>query len=181
MTPLNLVLIVAFVVGVFLLVGLAARWFRKHPNRAKKDPGRIRMPKNVPILGWPVLVVSVLGFLMSFVSTVGESNAIPMRIAFGLLSLLGIFLVMMYRNWYVKAGTDSVEFRTIFGVRHSFLYSEISSYVFHGNFNQTQLTVRGPRRETLGLSITQYDVSPMIAAINFHQQNGRWPFAGEPR
>ncbi|SEE68905.1 hypothetical protein SAMN04489740_2192 [Arthrobacter alpinus] len=176
---LRYVLIFGVVAVILFLVSLLAVWFKKHPNRSKGNKRRIRMPKVIPILAWPVLVVGLIGLLASFGAQ--PEDAVAMPIAFGAVTLAGGFLLFIYRNWYVDAGDDDVEFRTIFGKEHRLAYSEIKSYTFRDQGFQRFLNIRGPKGEKLDFSISQYNLPPLMTAIGFHSQYGRWPLPGEPR
>lgn len=176
---LHYVLIVSVVAVLAFLGSMLAVWFKKHPNRSKGNKRRIRMPKIIPILAWPVLVVGLIGLLASFAAPAEDAVAMP--IAFGVVTLFGGYLLFIYRNWYVDAGDDEMEFRTTFGKEHTLGYHEIASYSFRDQGFQKFLSVRGPKGEKLDFSISQYNLPPLMAAIDFHSKNGRWPLPGEPR
>lgn len=176
---LRYVLIIGVVVVISFLAALLAGWFKKHPNRTKGNKRRIRMPKIIPILGWPVFIVGILGLLASFAAP--DEDAIAMPIAFAVVTLAGGYLLFIYRNWYVDAGDDEMEFRTTIGKEHRIAYHEIKSYTFREQGFHTYLNVRGPKGEKLDLSISQYSLPPLMTAIDFHGRNGRWPLPGEPR
>lgn len=176
---LRYILIFGVVAVIAFLISLLAVWFKKHPNRSKGNKRRIRMPKVIPFLAWPVLVVGLLGLLASFAAS--SEDAVAMPIAFGVVTLAGAYLLFIYRNWYVDVGDNEMEFRTTLGKEHQLAYHEIVSYSFRDQGLQKFLTFRGPKGEKLDLSISQYNLPPLMAAIEFHHQHGRWPLPGEPR
>lgn len=176
---LRYVLIIGIVVVFSFLASLLAVWFKKHPNRSKGNKRRVRMPKIIPILGWPVLVVGLIGLLASFAAPAEDAVAMP--VAFTVVTLAGGYLLFIYRNWYVDAGDDEMEFRTTLGKEHKLAYHEIASYTFRDQGFHKFLNVRGPKGEKLDFSISQYNLPPLMAAIEFHSKHGRWPLPGEPR
>jgi hypothetical protein len=170
----------ALEVFVALFVAAATWWAARHPNRSKKHPERVRLPKFVPLLGW--LVVGA-GLLIGLVAVTSDTapDLLGMRIASAAMIVGGVMFLLLYRNWYVAAGPDAVHFRTSTGREHTIVYAEIRDYRYSEAQNgRPMLIVRSTSGPKLSVIPSQYDVSPLLAAIAFHEANGRWPAPGEP-
>lgn len=157
----------------------AAHYARKHPNRDRRDPRRLRLMKILPIAGWALLLISVPMILLSDASR--EDDRMAMAIASFAMLGAGIAFLVMYRNWYVAFGDEEVTFRTLTGVTRTIRYADIADYSVQRSEQGPVLTVRTGRGERLSLNIRRYDASPLLAQLQFHQATGRWPIGGELR
>ncbi|MDR6867128.1 hypothetical protein J2Y69_001727 [Microbacterium resistens] len=173
-TVLKYVLIALAIVGV---IGVAW-WARRHPNRSKEHPDRVRMPKLFLVLA--ALLVAA-GFLMGLAAFTAEDvpDLIPMKIAAVVILLGGLFLLMMYRNWYVAPRADEVAFRTILGREHLIAYTDIVDYRMWMQNGRPTLSIRSSTGAKLRLNLRMYDMTPLLMAIEFRRKSGRWPLRGE--
>lgn len=157
----------------------AAHYARRHPNRDRRDPARLRLLKLFPVVGWVFVVLSIPMILLSDASDDEDRTAMAIA-SFAILAGGTLFLVM-YRNWYVAFGDEEVAFRTLWGVTRSFRYAEIADYTIVGSTQGPMLTIRTERGVRLSLNIRMYDASPLLAQLQFHQTHGRWAIPGELR
>lgn len=169
----GITLLVAVLVG---LIGLViAVLAGRYPNRSKRHPQRVRMPRIVLVLGLLVIAIGLW-----FGLTAGEARYPPgMRIASILLIVGGLVALVAYACWYVEPGPDAIRSRTVFGRTRSVVYAEISSYRFSVLNGQRFVSVASVNGDLLSLSTTKYDVSSLLAAIEFREARGRWPLSGE--
>ncbi len=105
------VLIMAFAA---MFIAAVAWWARKHPNRSKEYPERVRMPKVVPGVGWLFLAVGLLMGLVAFTSDHAR-DPLAFRIASVAIVVGGVVFVLMYRNFYVAPRDFEVAFRSVLG------------------------------------------------------------------
>lgn len=176
---LSVVVHIAVAVIAGWLAVEAAYYARKHPNRDRRYPGRLRLMKILPITGW---VFVVLGLPLVLLADASRSeDRVGMAVtAFAILGAGVVFLVM-YRNWYVAFEDEQVSFRSLFGVTRSFRYSDIADYAVTRSEQGPVLTVRTTRGVRLRLNIRRYDASPLLAQLRFHHATGRWAVSGEMR
>ncbi|UXM92173.1 hypothetical protein [Paenarthrobacter sp. JL.01a] len=165
------VLIMAFAA---MFIAAVAWWARKHPNRSKEYPERVRMPKVVPGVGWLFIAVGLLMGLVAFTSDHAR-DPLPFRIASVAIVVAGVVFVLTYRNFYVAPRDFEVAFRSVFGKEHLLCYSDIARYSFQTLKGQPYLTVKWVNGVRLSLNIRAYDMTPLLRAIDFHQVTGHWP------
>ena len=166
--------VLKYIILICVALGIAgiARWARKHPNRSKEHPERVRMPKIVPIIGWLFLTV---GLLMGLVSLAAPNMPIGALIAAVSIFAGGMLFVIMYRNFYITPSANEVAFRTVFGSEHVLPYSDIASYSLRTAQGQQSLSIKSIHGTRLSVNIRTFDVAPLLRAIEFHQVTGRWP------
>ena len=171
-------LILKVIIAVFTTVSIAAVawWARKHPNRSKEYPERVRMPKVLPIFGW--ICVSV-GLLMGLFAFTTDRAPLGARIASVAIFLGGLAFVAMYRNFYVAPRAYEVAFRSVLGREHRFAYSDIAYYSVGTLKGQQFLTVKSVHGVKLSLNMSAYDMTPLLRAIEFREVTGRWPVRPE--
>ncbi|MEZ2371741.1 hypothetical protein [Arthrobacter sp. RCC_34] len=177
MTPailLKTLILLAAAVFVAAIVWRA----RRHPNRAKDFPERVRMPKLVAVVGWLFAAVGLLMGLVAFTSDDAE-NPLGFQISSLAIFIGCVLFLVLYRNWYVAAGTDEVAFRTFLGTEHVVPYGDVASYRVVERKGQPILTVTSIDGARLSLNIRTFDVAPLLLAIRFREANGRWPGRGE--
>lgn len=171
-------LILNITITVFTTVSIAAIawWARKHPNRSKDYPERVRMPKVLPIFGW--ICVSV-GLLMGLVAFTSDRAPLGARIASVAILLGGMAFVAMYRNFYVAPHAYEVAFRSVLGKEHVLVYSDIAHYSIGMLKGQQFLTVNSVQGVKLSLNVSAYEMTPLLRAIDFREVTGRWPVRPE--
>lgn len=157
----------------------AAHYARKHPNRDRRDPRRLRLMKILPIGGWTLLLLSIPMILLSDASRDDDRTAMAIA-SFAILGG-GVLFLVMYRNWYIVFGDEEVTFRTLAGATRSFRYADIADYSVRRSRQGPMLTVRTARGVRLSLNIRMYDASPLLAQLQFHRATGRWAIRGELR
>ncbi|MDQ0727172.1 hypothetical protein [Microbacterium sp. W4I20] len=161
---------------IVLVIGLAvALWARRHPHRSSVHPGRVRMPRFVLVAGLLALGVAVLFALTAHLARF----PLGMEIAAIVLLVVGSLVLLAYINWFIEPGPDAVHARTFFGRRKVIVYGEIVRYQFSTMNGQQYVSVVSSNGDSLTLSITKYDVTPLLAAIEFRRDRGRWPLVGE--
>lgn len=164
--------------AALLFVGIVVRRAFMRPNRAKGRPERIRMPKLVLIIAWVLLGLGLFMSLLAFGS--GDMrDPVPFRIASVAMVAGGLLFLLMYNNWYLAPGRDEIAFGTIFGVSKVIRYSDIATYRTVDRGGQRMLFVKSSAGTKLSVNLAAYDVSPLLAHIEFHRLNGRWPVRGE--
>ncbi|MEV4776776.1 hypothetical protein [Microbacterium sp. LWO13-1.2] len=168
-----------FAAALILVVVLVRRAFKK-PNRAKSQPDRIRMPKFVLITAWVLLGLGLFMSLLAFGSG-NMRDPVPFRIASVVMVAGGLLFLLMYNNWYIAPGRDEIAFATIFGVAKVIRYSDIADYRMVDRGGQRMLFVKSSTGTKFSVNLAAYDVSPLLAHIEFHRLNGRWPVGGELR
>ncbi|MFK0040346.1 hypothetical protein ACIQTW_10935 [Paenarthrobacter sp. NPDC090517] len=167
-------LILKIVIGALVagLLAVGTWWARKHPNRSKEYPERLRLPKVVPLIGWLFLG---LGLLMMLVSFAYAPSPLGARITAVAIFLAGLAFVLMYRNWYVAPRAHDVAFRTVLGKEHVVPYSDIAHYQVQVMKGQPILTVKSVNGAKLRLNIRSFNVATLMTAIDFHKVTGHWP------
>jgi hypothetical protein len=171
-------LILKLIIAVFTTVSIAAVawWARKHPNRSKDYPERVRMPKVLPVFGWICVCVGLLMGLASFTTARAPLGA---RIASVAIFLVGMAFIAMYKNFYVAPRDYEVAFRSVLGKEHLIAYSDIASYNVGMLKGQQFLTVKSIHGVKLSLNMSAYDMTPLLGAIDFREVTGRWPVRPE--
>ncbi|WP_314651191.1 hypothetical protein [uncultured Microbacterium sp.] len=157
----------------------AAYYARKHPNRDRRHPDRLRLLKILPITGWIFVVVGLPLLLLADASR--SEDRVGMAITASAILTAGVVFVVMYRNWYVAFDDEQVTFRTLLGVTRTFRYSDIADYAVTRSDQGPVLTVRTTRGVRLRLNIRRYDAAPLLAHLRFHRATGRWAVSGELR
>lgn len=155
-----------------LFIGTIVWWARKHPNRSKEYPERVRMPKVVPVFGWVIAGFGILVGLWAWPSSDGQLGA---RIASLAMLLGGLAFVGMYRNFYVTPRQYEVAFRSVLGKEHVLPYRDIVHYRVATTKRQPFLTIKSNRGVKLSLNINAFDMTPLLRAIDYHRATGRWP------
>ena len=166
------ILQIAITTGVTVFIALISWWARKHPNRSKDHPERIRPPKVVPGVGW--LFVAV-GLLMGLAALSIEDPEIGMVISSVAIFAGGLMFLWIYRKVYVAPRQYELAFRKIFGPEHVLPYSDIVDYRMQRMKGQPFLWVRFANGVKYSLNVNAFNVAPMMQAIDFHRATGRWP------
>ncbi len=173
---------VAFLVPLItiLVSAVAGTWFSMRPRRIKDASGRMRLPKIIPIVGWLLLIAGVLMSLVAF-GDPPEDDATAFQIASVAVVAGGLVFLYWYRSFYVAAGEDEVVFRSFTRTEKTIRYGDIVSYHFGSMNGMPMLDVKDAHGTKLSLNPNMYGLDPLMAAIRFHEQTGRWPLPGEPR
>lgn len=166
------ILQIAITTGVTVFIALISWWARKHPNRSKDHPERIRPPKVVPGVGWLFIAV---GLLMGLAALSIEDPEIGMGISSVAIFLGGLMFLWIYRKVYVAPRQYELAFRKIFGPEQVIPYSDIVDYRMQRLKGQPFLWVRFANGVKYSLNVNAFNVAPMMQAIDFHRATGRWP------
>lgn len=166
------ILQITITTGVVVFIALISWWARKHPNRAKDHPERIRLPKVFPAVGWLFIA---LGLLMGLAALSITDPDTGMVISSGAILLGGVLFLFMYRNFYVATAQYEIAFRKAIGPEYVLPYSSILSYRTQRTKGTRIVTVTFANGVKLSLNINTFNVAPMLQAIDFHRATGRWP------
>lgn len=166
------ILQIAITTGVTVFIALLSWWARKHPNRSKEHPERIRPPKVVPGVGWLFIAV---GLLMGLAALFIEDPEIGMVISSVAIFAGGLMFLWIYRKVYVAPRQYELAFRKIFGPEQVLPYSDIVDYRMQRMKGQPFLWVRFANGVKYSLNVNAFNVAPMMQAIDFHRATGRWP------
>lgn len=157
---------------------MAAWWAAKHPNRTKRHPGRTRLPKFFPIVGW--LLVGVGAFMSLVAFTVSEPE-LEMQIAGVLMLAGGLAFLLMYRNFYVAPGPENVHFRTVMGRENVIAYADIREVRSYHRNGQPYVKVMAADGTTLDLNPAMYDLSAMFDYLEGVRVRPAQPFEEGPQ
>ncbi len=166
------ILQIAITTGVTVFIALISWWARKHPNRSKDHPERIRPPKVVPGVGWLFIAV---GLLMGLAALSIEDPELGMVISSVAIFVGGLMFLWIYRKVYVAPRQYELAFRKIFGPEQVIPYSDIVDYRMQRLKGQPFLWVRFANGVKYSLNVNAFNVAPMMQAIDFHRATGRWP------
>lgn len=161
---------------VCIALTTAITWWVQHPNRSKKHPGRIRMPKVIMVSGWFFVGLGVLIGLVGFTT---DDEPLPPTIVGAGFFLIGLAFLRAYRNFYIEPRPSEIAFRKAFGREHILPYSDIASYHMMYWNRREYLQIKSIHGVKLGLDIGIYDLSHLLRAIEHHKATGRWPGRGE--
>ncbi|BDZ39741.1 hypothetical protein [Microbacterium suwonense] len=153
---------VIILIVIALVVVLIARAFRRVAP-AKVTTRRQRMPMLVVVAG---VVLLAAGFLLGVAAFASRYTAqlLPARIASVVLFLVGVALLLAYRNWYLEAGADAVRFRTVFGSEKHIAYRDIASCRTVRVAGRERVVVRSRDGVRLSVDRGRYNVAALLAA-----------------
>ncbi|WP_258073563.1 hypothetical protein [Arthrobacter sp. 08Y14] len=167
----------AIMAAALMFVSALVWWMRKHPNRAKEHPERLRMPKLTAIFGW---ICATFGLLTGLWAYSYPQSPLDARIASVGMFVGGLIFVVMYRNFYVAAGKYEVAFRSLLlGREHVLPYSDIADYRLQTAKGHSYLTIKSVHGVKLRLNPSAFNVSPLMKAIDYHRVTGQWPVRAE--
>jgi hypothetical protein len=163
MIPAFVLKIVLFALALVFVVVLVRSFFTRS-TRAKAPDPRIRLPRFVAIVAGVLLALAVLSSLLGFGS--GDMrDPVPFRIASVVLLVIGLLVLLAYRNRYVLPGGDGVTFRTVFGVERRIRYRDIVSQRVRGAGARRMLIVRASDGTTLRVRASAPGAAPLVAAL----------------
>lgn len=164
-------MIPAFVLKIVLLavalvvVAVLVRSLFVRPDRAKAADTRIRLPRYVAYTAAALLALGLLTGMLGFGS--GDMrDPVPFRIASVALVVVGLLVLLVYRNWYLAPGADAVAFRTIFGAERVIRYRDIVSHRVSGSGRRRMLVVKATDGTRLRVNTSASDVSALVAALS---------------
>src|SRR5690606_32376212 len=115
------------------------------------------------LIGAVLLAIGFILALASFTSRYTE-DLLPARIAAVVAFLLGLAVLLAYRNWYIETGTDAVRFRTITGREGQIAYRDIVSCETVKRAGRPRLIIRSRDGVTLRVDAGRYDLARVLAA-----------------
>jgi hypothetical protein len=164
MIPAFVLKIVLFALALVFVVVLVRSFFGRRSTRANSPDPRIRLPRFVAIIAGVLLALAVLSSLLGFGS--GDMrDPVPFRIASVVLLVVGLLVLLAYRNRYVLPGGDGVTFRTVFGAERGIRYRDIVSHRVRGAGATRMLVVRSSDGTTLRVRASAPGVGPLVAAV----------------
>lgn len=152
--------IIAIVIALILVV--VARFFRR-VTPAKQVVRRQRMPLLVVLAGAVLLVAGTVLGVVTF-ATRFTAELLPARIASVAVALIGLGLIVAYRNWYLEVRADAVRFRTVLGREKRIAYRDIASFRTVNSGLRTRVRVRSNDGVKLSVDTGRYALGPLIEA-----------------
>ncbi len=161
---------------VVAFAGWASVRARNHPNRAKKNPNRTRLPRFVVFVG---ALIGLLGLPTLATGLFMPEPEIGPTIAGACMILGGLFFFYLYANWFVDVGPDRVVFRG-FGRRvKTIRYSQIVTYRIEDAKGRRSLLVKSTDGTVLHLNVTMFDAGPLLQYIAWLEERARAQAARE--
>ena len=168
----GMILQLAITTGMTVSIALISWWARKHPNRSKDHPERIRASKVVAAVGWLAITV---GLLLGVLALFTTDPPIAMVISSAATLLGGWLFLLIYRNAYVAPRQYEVAFRKPLGSEYVLPYSDIVRYRMQKMRGQPFLTVKFSNGVTLSMNVNAFNMAPLLRAIDYHRVTGCWP------
>lgn len=154
----------ALYMGV-LLLAIGLFWLaRRYPNPSKKYPGAVRMPRFVLVAGWLVSVAGALMALAAFTTgdSGGEDQTLAMRIASVCMVLLGLLLLVLYRNFWVRITAAAIDYRGAFTRRRKHIPLHTVTRVGAARQNGALMAIFISPEETFTLNISVYNAAEAL-------------------
>lgn len=149
---------------------------RRHPNRAKKNPNRTRMPKFVPFVG---ALIGLLGLPTLATGLFTPESEIGPTIAGACMILGGVFFFYLYASWFVEVGPDHVTFRGLRRRVKTIWYSQIVRYRIEDANGHRNLMIKSADGTVLNLNVTTFDAGPLLQYITAVEEQQRAQAARE--
>lgn len=163
MIPAFVLKIVLLAVALVVVVVLVRSLFMRPSQKTARD-ARIRLPRYVAITAVALLALGLFASVLGFGS--GDMrDPVPFRIASVVLVALGLVVLLVYRNWYVLPGADSVDFRTMLGAERVIRYRDIVSHRTSGAGARRMLIVKAADGTRLRVNTSAGDMSALVAAV----------------
>jgi hypothetical protein len=152
--------IIAIVIALVIVV--VARFFRR-VTPARQVVTRQRMPLLVLLAGAALLVAGAVLAVVTFAARFAM-ELLPARIASIVVALIGVGLIVAYRNWYLEVRVDAVRFRTVLGREKHIAYRDIASFRMVNAGLRTRVRVRSNDGVKLTVDTGRYALGPLIEA-----------------
>lgn len=163
MIPAFVLKIVLFALALVFVVVLVRSFFGRS-TRAKAPDPRIRLPRFVAIIAGVLLALAVVSSLLGFGSG-SMRDPVPFRIASVALLVVGLLVLLVYRNRYVLPGAEAIAFRTIFGAERRIRYRDIVSHRMRGEGARRVLVIRSSDGTMLRVRASAPGAAPLVAAV----------------
>ena len=161
---LTIVVNLAIGVGVVLLIRSA----RKNPHASRQNPAVQRMPRFVPYFAWPVTVIGAGLTLLAFAGSTDVRDILPMQVAGALIFLVGGYLLLLYRNFYVWVTDTAIETASVLGGVRRIEFRDLESLAIYTQNRHRMIKIRGIDGTRIKLSSTIYDVQHLLAYVWEH-------------
>jgi len=161
---LTIVVNLAIGVGVVLLIRSA----RKNPHVSRQNPAVQRMPRFVPYFAWPVTVIGAGLTLLAFAGSTDVRDILPMQVAGALIFLVGGYLLLLYRNFYVWVTDTAIETASVLGGVRRIEFRDLESLAIYTQNRHRMIKIRGIDGTRIKLSSTIYDVQHLLAYVWEH-------------
>lgn len=161
---LTIVVNLAIGVGVVLLIRSA----RKNPHVSRQNPAVQRMPRFVPYFAWPVTVIGAGLTLLAFAGATDVRDILPMQVAGALIFLVGGYLLLGYRNFYVWVTDTAIETASVLGGVRRIEFRDLESLAIYTQNRHRMIKIRGIDGTRIKLSSTIYDVQHLLAYVWEH-------------
>ena len=162
----------ALTIGVNLAIGagvvLLIRYARKNPHVSREDPEIQRMPRFVPYLAWPVTAVGAGLILLAFAGSTDPRDILPMQAGGAVIFLAGGYLVLLYRNFYVRVTKTEIETAGVLGSVRRIAFRDLESLATYTQNRHRMIKIRGIDGTRIKLSSTIYDVQYLLAYVWEH-------------
>ncbi len=158
------------------LAGWTSVRARKHPNRAKANPNRTRLPRFIVFVG---ALIGLLGLPTLATGLLMPESEIGPTIAGACMILGGAFFFYLYANWFVDVGPDRVTFRGMGRRVKTIWYSQIVKYRIEDANGRRSLMVKSSDGTVLNLNITMFDAEPLLQYIAWLEEQARAQAARE--
>ena len=163
MIPAFVLKIVLFAAALVFVVVLVRSLFGRSKRGKTPDP-RIRLPRSVAVAAAVLLALAVLASLLGFGSG-NMRDPVPFRIASIVLLVIGLLVLLAYRNRYMLPGADAIVFRTVFGAERRIRYRDIVSHRTIDRWGRRMLVVRSSDGTTLRVNASAPGMSRLVAAV----------------
>lgn len=138
--------------------------------------GAIRELKGYKIFGWCLIGAGLLLFLLALVA---EPNVfVPTVVFAGIFGLMGAFLLIHYRNWYILFRAEDMVSRGSFGKLAQIRYDAVKSCKTYSGRGNSQLRIRGRDGARMSINTSVVDVHRLMATIEYHSQRAN---PGQPQ
>lgn len=154
----------AVAVGIVLLV----RYARKNPHVSRQNPAVQRMPRFVPYFAWPVTVIGAGLILLAFAGSTDPRDILPMQVAGAVIFLVGGYLLLLYRNFYVWVTDTEIETASVLGSVRRIAFRDLESLATYTQNRHRMINIRGIDGTRIKLSSTIYDVQHLLAYVWKH-------------
>lgn len=154
----------ALSIGVLLLATGLFWMARRYPNPSKRYPGAIRMPRFVVVFGWVIAIAGVMMALAAFTTgdSDGEDQTLAMRIASICTTLLGLLLLVLYRNFWVRMTTTAIDYRGAFTRKRKHIPLNTVTRVGAARQNGALMAIFISPEETFTLNTSVYDATAAL-------------------
>lgn len=173
MSQLGYLLVAIAVLATPVAVHRVNRRRRLLPRRPPGQPERTLMPRSASISGLVLVGVGTITFIASL-----WNAHLPGALLGFAGAVAGVVIAMHAQNWYAIVDIDHVEWRDVWGRVHTLWFDEITRYERWTNFGQRYVAVWGPEGRSFRASETQFNLDPLIDAIEYHAAYGVWPVRG---